>query len=329
MSSRSLVLVLLAGTLGVTLTACTTPGTPAAARPGTIAVDASFYPLAYLLTRIGGDHLTVTTLTKPGAEPHDLELSPAQVAAMGSSALVVYESGLQPSVDAAVAEVAQGRSFDVTPAADLTLTSAGDGDNHSVGDGHSDAAHGDAHQGDAHTDDPTGALDPHFWLDPVRYAGVAAALGTTLGQVDPAHAAAYSANAAAVVSDLRSLDQEFAAGLATCRSRQLVTGHAAFGYLALRYHLTQVPISGVSPDAEPDAASMRRIVDTIRHDDVRTVYAETLVSPALANTIAQETGAGVRVLDPVEAITAESAGADYLAVMRANLTTLRLGQECS
>lgn len=312
MFRRTAALVVLAASVGASLTGCATAGTQAAARPGTIAVDASFYPLAYLLTRIGGDHLTVTTLTKPGAEPHDLELSPAQVAAMGSAALVVYESGLQPSVDAAVAEVARDRAFDVAPAADLTLTSVEEA-GHSAADGHG----------------PAVAPDPHFWLDPVRYAAVANAIAARLSDLDRTNAADYAAGARSVVADLTTLDQEFTTGLAHCRSRQLVTGHAAFGYLALRYHLTQVPIAGVSPDVEPDAATMRRIIDTIRADDVHTVYAETLVSPALVQTIAQETGATVRVLDPVEAITEASAGSSYLAVMRANLQTLRQGQECS
>ena len=174
-----------------------------------------------------------------------------------------------------------------------------------------------------------GAADPHFWLDPTRLADVATALGDDFARRDPANAADYRANAAALVADLDALDAEFRAGLAQCRTRELVTGHAAFGYLAERYDLHQEGVAGVSPDIEPDAATLRDLSAHVRDAGVTTVYSESLVSPALAETVAREAGARVAVLDPLEGITDASRGRDYLEVMRANLATLRAGQECS
>ena len=160
-------------------------------------------------------------------------------------------------------------------------------------------------------------------------AAVATTVGERFAAADPANAATYTANASALAGELTTLDEEFTAGLATCESRELVTGHAAFGYLAARYDLGQEGIAGISPDAEPDAATLRDLVSHVRESGVSTVYAETLVSPALAETIARETGATVAVLDPLEGLTDASAGSDYLEVMRANLKTLREGQGCT
>ena len=111
----------------------------------------------------------------------------------------------------------------------------------------------------------------------------------------------------------------------TCASRTLVTSHRAFGYLAARYDLTQVGITGLSPEEEPTPADLAHAVDVVRSLGVSTVYSETLVSSAIADTVAAETGAHVAVLDPVESRTA----GDYLAAMRVDLATLREGQRCT
>jgi zinc transport system substrate-binding protein len=271
-------------------------------------VAASFYPLEWATEQVGGDHVEVTSLTPPGAEPHDLELTPKQVAGLAEASLVVYASGFQPAVDDAVASVAADAGFDVAPSAELTIAATGEEE------------HGDEHD--------TAAMDPHFWLDPVRFEKVVTAIGDRLAAVDPANAADYAAGAERLVGELETLDEEFAAGLADCRQTTLVTSHTAFAYLAQRYGLDQVGISGVNPDVEPDAATLRRISELVEAEGVTTIYTETLASPALAETVARETGATTAVLDPVAGLTDESAGTDYLEVMRSNLSTLETGQEC-
>ncbi|KGN39039.1 metal ABC transporter substrate-binding protein [Knoellia subterranea] len=279
---------------------------------GRIGVTAAFYPLQYALERIGGDHVHAMTLTKPGAEPHDVELTPRDVADLGKSSLVVYEKGFQPAVDDAVGNLdPAAATLDVATAVDLTIEAADDGHDH-AGEDH-------AHEG----------VDPHFWLDPTRYAKAVTAIATKLAAVDQANATAYTQNAAAFVTELTALDGEFTAALKNCASRELVTGHAAFAYLADRYDLHQEGIAGLSPDAEPNAAAMKSIVEHVREHKVSTVYAETLVSKDLTETIAKETGATVAVLDPLEGLSDASAGTNYLEVMRSNLATLKQGQGCS
>ena len=318
---------LLAACGGNGSTAGTTPGadgpsgSPAAA--DALDVVASFYPLQYAVERVGGDAVRVTNLTKPGAEPHDLELSPRDVASLSEADVVVYLSGFQPAVDDAVSSQAADAGFDVASKARLDLEGTEDehgheGEEHAEEEGHAEEEeHAEEH-----------GTDPHFWLDPTRLADVGDAIAERLAQASPANAATFTANAAALRTDLTALDGEFEAGLVQCTNKNLVTSHQAFGYLAQRYGLTQVGITGLSPEAEPDAATIADVTDFVRANKVTTIYYETLVSPAVAQTVASETGAKTAVLDPLEGISDASAAQDYLGVMRANLAALRAGQPC-
>lgn len=303
--------------LVLTATACGSSSEASSGAPSTTggAVVTSFYPIQFATQQITGGALPVSVLTKPGAEPHDLELAPQDIAAMTTARLVIYADGFQPAVDEAMAEVKPASVLDVADAAQLTLTAAEE-----------------EHEGESaeeHEAHDHGGNDPHFWLDPQRYAAVAKAIGTRLATDDPAHAAAYAKNTAAFVEKLTALDGELKDGLASCRSKVLVTSHAAFGYLAQRYGLEQHGITGISPEAEPSAAGLKQISDLVRSEGVRTIYQETLVEPHFAQTVAGTTGATVATLDPLEGITGESAGKDYFEVMRSNLTALQKGLSCS
>jgi zinc transport system substrate-binding protein len=271
-------------------------------------VVASFYPLEFLADRIGGPWVSVDNLTPPGVEPHDVELTPKDIGSVADADLVVYLDGFSPAVDDAVSQSASGEvAFDVGPFAGLDLTST------------------PIEEGEA-TSHEAGAVDPHFWLDPTRLADVADELASRLAALAPAHAQEIEANADALRAELSELDAELGAGLAICTNRDLVTSHNAFGYLADRYDLRQVGIAGLSPAEEPSPQTLAEVADFVEAHDIATIYYETLVSPAVAETIAAETGAATAVLDPLEGLV--GGGSDYLSVMRANLATLRQGQPC-
>ncbi len=303
--------------IALLLAGCGSDG-DADAGDGSLSVVASIYPLQHLVEQVAGDvHVDVTVLTAPGADPHALELSPRDVATMGAADLVVYSAGFQPAVDDAVATQASDHALDVSTVVDLIETA----DEH---DDHED----DGHEGDGHGHDH-GGTDPHFWLDPVRYAAATEAVAGRMAELDPGNAATYQANAASYVAELEALDAEFTEGLAECTHREVVTTHAAFGYLTERYGLHQIEMTGLSPDAEPSPHRVAEVVELVRELGVGAIYAEVIAGPQLAETVARETGTQVLVLDPVEGITDASPGEDYLAVMRANLEALRTGQECS
>ena len=282
-------------------------------------VVAGFYPLEWAASRVGGDRIEVSSLTAPGAEPHDLELTPQDVAGVSDADLLVYLGGFQSAVDEAAESQAGDHAWDVAEAADLSLT-AEDHAHEEGEDEHADEEHGEE------------SADPHFWLDPTRLADVGDALAEQLADIDPDGAETYAQNAAALREDLEALDAEMTDGLTGCAVDTLVTSHDAFGYLAARYGFEVVGVTGLSPSTEPSADQMAEITDLVSERGVTTVYTETLVDPSIAETVADEADeAGVRtaVLDPLEGLTDESAGDDYLAVMRANLATLQEGQTCS
>ncbi|MEU6816968.1 metal ABC transporter substrate-binding protein [Streptomyces sp. NPDC046860] len=301
-----------------TLSACSVTSA-AAGGTGKFDVVTSFYPMAFLAERIGGDHVHVSTLTSPGQEPHDLEISPRQIAAMEDSDAVLYLKGLQPSVDQAVAQSPVRTKIDATALTTL--------EQHGTEVGGHAAGHEEEHEGHSHESED--GKDPHIWLDPVRYAEVAEGVGRAFEKADPKHAADYRKNTAALVKQLDELNTDFRNGLAHTRSKVFITTHAAFGYLAERYGLTEEAISGLDPESEPSAARVKDLQKMARADRVSTVFYETLVSDKTAKTVAGDAGLKTDVLDPIEGITAHSRGKDYLAVQRANLKALQnaLGAE--
>lgn len=302
-------------TATLVVAACGSDVQPAASTPNgsgtteTLQLVASFYPLQFAAQRVTGAAAEVASLTKPGAEPHDLELTPQDVATVGDADLVIYLSGFQPAVDEAVDQEAGDSAYDVAETARLDLT------------------YTPIEEGEVATDE-AGALDPHFWLDPTRLADVADALAARLGELKPDNAGAFEDNAAQLRTELEALDAEMQDGLAGCENKDVVTSHNAFGYLADRYGLVQVGITGLTPDEEPSPQDLASITAFVEENEVTTIYYETLVSPAIAETVAAETGAKTDVLDPIEGLNDESEGSDYFAVMRANLANLQEGQPC-
>jgi zinc transport system substrate-binding protein len=261
-------------------------------------VVASFYPLQYVAERVAGEHAEVTNLTSPGAEPHDLELDVRQTAELSDADLAVYQKGLQPAVDDAIEQNGPEHVLDVTAAADLQPAAGQDQQ-----------------------------LDPHFWLDPLRLAQVAAAVEKQLAEVDPDRAAAYQANLEALQTDLVGLDKDLEAGLSSCRIDTVVVSHDAFGYLA-RYGPRFEAINGLSPDAEPSPAHIAELHDLIESDGITTVFSETLASKQMAESIAGDLGLEAAVLDPIEGLSDATAGEDYLSLMRSNLAALQEANQC-
>lgn len=270
-------------------------GSPGGAGSGRRSVVVGLYPLAFVAERVGGDRVSVRSLAKPGAEPHDLELTPRQVQQVAEADLVLYLPGLQPALDEAVGERARDSALDALAAARAA----------------------------AATSAPAG--DPHVWLDPRALAGIAEATAQRLERIDPGSAEGYRDRSERTVTELTALDADAARALRSCRTRTIVTAHAAFGHLAARYGLRQVAIGGLDPQAEPSPARIRAVVRAVRGDGVSTVFVEPLVDSGAARVVASALGARTAVLDPVEAVRGDD---DYLTVMRRNVRALSDGLGC-
>lgn len=301
MSTRRTAAAALVLTAATALSSCSAFSDDTGHDGGKVTVVAAFYPLQYVTQRVAGDLASVDNLTQPGREPHDLELTIHETTQVVDADLVVYERGFQPSVDEAVDENAGGDVLDVDDVVSLVPF----------------REHG------VDSDEP----DPHFWQDPALLADVGDAVAARLAEVDPDHADTYEANAADLRTDLEALDREYADGLSGCARDTIVVSHDAFGYLT-KYGLTMEAILGLSPDSEPTPADLARLQDLIREDGVTTVFSESLVSPAAAEALARDMHVRSEVLDPVEGLSDQTAGEDYLSLMRSNLSALERANGC-
>ena len=270
---------------------------------GKTRVTAGFYPLAWVAERVGGDDVDVVSLTDPGVEPHDIEPTLARTKALAEADLVVVEHGLQPAIDDAVEQNADGTVLDVTSVVHLRRADEGE-----------------------HADE--GGLDPHFWLDPELLAEVGDAVAADLADLDPQHADSYAANAASLRDDLETLDGDFTSGLGDCERHVIVSSHDAFGYWA-KYGIEVAPVAGLTPDAEPTPAGIARLQQLIRDEGITTVFSERLASPKLTESLAADLGLDTAVLDPVEGLTTNDSDEDYLSLMRENLAALQEANGCT
>ncbi|NLU69178.1 metal ABC transporter substrate-binding protein [Streptomyces sp. HNM0574] len=303
------------GALGlgaVALTAC--GGDAGGGDDGKVKVVASFYPMEFLAEEIGGEHVDVQGLTKPGVEPHDLELSPQQTGELSEADLAVYLKGLQPAVDQAVK---QSEVKNVAEATSYTSLEKHGTDVHGE-EGHE----GEEHAGHGHEGHDHAGEDPHLWLDPVRYAQVAEGVGKELAKADPKHKADYEKNTEKLVERLEGLDKKFEDGLAKKKTDTFITTHAAFGYLAERYGLHEEAISGLDPEAEPSPARMKALHKVAKSDQVDTVFFEDNASDKTASTLAKDLRLKTGVLSPLESVK-DPAKQDYFSEMEKNLQALQ------
>ncbi|MBI4733739.1 MAG: zinc ABC transporter substrate-binding protein [Rubrobacteridae bacterium] len=277
-------------------------------------VTASFYSMAEFAQKVGGEKVHVTNMTPVGVEPHDFEPSPKDIAKLERSGVFVYTgSGFEPWADKVVPSLKKVAIINASEGIDL-LPAAPD----------VEKSHGDDDR-----DSNSRATDPHFYLDPVLDQKVVKLIAKKFSEVDPDSKAYYEKNATEYINELAALDKEYKEGLANCETRNIVTSHAAFAYLAKRYDLNQVPIAGFSEE-EPSPAKLAEIAKFAKENDVKYIFFEELVDPRLSETIAKEVGAKTLVLDPIEGLTSEKkkAGKDFLGLMRDNLVNLRLALDC-
>lgn len=272
-----------------------------AAPPAKPLVVATIYPLWEFARQVAGDRAEVVSLVPAGVEPHDWEPAPRDVSQVRRAAVFVHTgTQLDRWAEKLLVDLPGRRPVVVNTREGISVLTVG------------------------------GVTDPHVWLDPTLARAQVQAIAAGLEQAHPEGRATYAENAKAFVAKLDALDEALAAGLGDCARREVVTSHAAFGYLARRYRLTQVPVMGLSPEAEPSPADLAAIVRTARRFKVTHVFFETLVSPRLAETLSREIGATPLPLNPIEGVSPEeaAAGIGYLELMRANLANLRLALGC-
>ncbi|PFG20008.1 metal ABC transporter substrate-binding protein [Serinibacter salmoneus] len=275
----------------------TDPATP-------VTVVATAYPMEYLAARVGGGLVTVENLTLAGNQPHDLEISPADAARVREeAALIVYIDHFQGSVDALVAEAG-------VPAFDMK--------------GSGDALE---REGIDAQDTEALELDPHVWFDPLRMSVAAQDLAAELTAVHPEGSETFQANADAFSAELTALDAAYTEGLSSCERDVIVVSHEAYGYLEAAYGLEQAGLQGFDPEIEPSPATVREIEEVITTNGVTTIFIETMLSPDVAEVLADDLGIETALLSPLEG--GPEGGGDYLSTMESNLEALRAALGCA
>jgi zinc transport system substrate-binding protein len=272
-------------------------------------VVATTYPLAFVAERVAGADAEVVTLVPTGVEPHEYEPTPQEIERVYKATVFLYNgSGLDPWADKIAGEVAKQNIVPVKATAGIPLLPLSGDEQEELGSN----------------------TDPHAWLNPQFQSQLARRLNDIFGKLDAAHAAGFSARTETLTRELSQLDADFTRTLVSCQRRDVVTSHAAFSYLAKQYNLNQIAISGVSPESEPTPARVAELVRLVKQRGITTVFFETLASPKLAETLAQEAGAKTAVLNPLEGLTQDeqSRGDNYLTLMRQNLTALAGALSC-
>lgn len=320
------------------LAGCSHAASDKSASNGKLSVTTSFYPLTYLVSEIGKDHVKVTDLTPPGADAHGVELSPKEISDMQKSDIVFYLAKLSPAIDDAVAS-SKSNAINIGDSVHLLKNEETGGEHEHEGHDHADhdheaeghdhehADHDHEAEGHEHHHDH-GIYDPHFWTDPERMADAAEAIAKTLSEKDPSHAKDFKANSEALVKRLTELDKKFESAFAgTCETKSFVVTHAAFGYLAHEYGLKQIGVAGIDPEFEPSPARIAEVKELVEHEKINTIFTPTTGEAKVAETVAKETGAKFAVLDV--AATATDASTDYIAMMEKNLTALSDSMRCT
>ncbi|MFC0214916.1 metal ABC transporter substrate-binding protein [Paenibacillus chartarius] len=280
-------------------------------------VVASFYPLYDFSKKIGGEHVNVINVVPAGVEAHDWTPKSRDLQLLNNADVFVYEgAGFEGWVDDVLKSIPADGPIVVEASHNVPLLKLEEAEE----DGH---GHGDEEKSDEHAHGEEG-VDPHIWLSPSNAKIIGDNIKEALIKADPAHKAEFEANYKSFTESMDALDAKYKEQLGKVKQKELVTSHQSFGYLCRDYGLTQMPIMGLSPDAEPTAQQMKNITTFIKEHQVRTIFFEELVSDKLAKTLAKDAGVETAVLNPLEGLTEEQQknGEDYVSIMEKNLQQL-------
>ncbi|WP_424766186.1 metal ABC transporter solute-binding protein, Zn/Mn family [Paenibacillus sp. sgz302251] len=303
-------------------------GATDAAQEQQVSVVTSFYPLYFLASEIGGEHVNAVNLVSAGVEPHDWTPKSRDLDTASNAQLFLYHgAGLEGWVDDFLKGMSKDSmviSKEMSVGINLIEGSGEVTDEHADenNQGHADENnHGHADE-EAHNHEE--GIDPHTWVSPKSALVLAENIKNSLIEVDSANQADYENNYSALKQKLEALDADYTAKLAQVTNKNIVVSHQAFGYLARDYGLNQVPIMGLIPDAEPRAQDLLKIAKFAKENNVKYIFFEELVSDQLANTLASEADAKTMVLNPLEGLTPEQekAGENYITLMERNLQNL-------
>jgi zinc transport system substrate-binding protein len=270
-----------------------------------IKIVASIFPLQEFARAVAGEHGDTTLLLPPGAGVHTWQPRASDIIRLSTTDLFIYiGAGLEPWIADVLKSLPPSRPRILAVMDSLPLSRP---------------------ETREHEE------DPHIWLDLGIDREIVGLLARTLGEIDPAKAAAFADNASRYSEELRRIEEKYSAVLGGCRQKTfLLGGHAAFGYLAAKFGLEQKAVSGLSPDAEPTPGRLMEAIQWAKTNGIRTVFREANANDQMARLLAKEIGAGILVLHPGANLSKRewTSGITFLDIMLSNLDNLKRGLGC-
>ncbi|MFP3723014.1 metal ABC transporter substrate-binding protein [Niallia circulans] len=294
----------------------------------------TFYPMYEFTKNIAGDKADVNLLIPSNQEPHGWEPTPKDIANVQTSDLFVFNSVYMESfVDTIKSAVDNKETVFVEASKGITLKEGiTDEHDHEGEEGeheHNGEEADHDHESEEAEHEHSHEKDPHVWLSPALAIKEVETITESMIKADPDNKETYQKNSEKYIAKLTALDQKYQDELSKVAKKEMITQHAAFGYLASEYGLTQVPISGISPEQEPNAQRLAELKDFAKEHDISVIYFEETASQKVADTLATEIGARTEVLSTLEALSKEDedSGMDYIKVMERNLEKIVQAQQ--
>ena len=285
--------------------------------PPHLKVMTTLFPLQEFARAVGGENVQAEMIIPPGVEPHAWEPKPSDLTKIYQADVFIYIGpAMEPWVEDLLKATRGGRLKVVEASRGLPLLEAKQSQPAQA----SNQGHG-----------REGTFDPHVWLDFSLDLKIVDAITEAFAEKDPADASRYRVNGEAYKSRLEALDKKFQSSLSTCRWRQIILGgHSAYSYLAKRYGLQQIPLYGISPNAEPTPKKLTDVIKAAKNQGAKYIFFEELVNPKLSRVLAQEAGLQTLVLSDGTNLTREQIKqkVTFLGLMEKNLENLRKGLDC-
>jgi zinc transport system substrate-binding protein len=280
-------------------------------------VMASFFPMYEFTRNVAGDKADVSVFIPIGEEPHGWEPSTQAIQDVQNSQLFIYNGA---GMEAFIPQFTSTGNFpNTTFVRALQGITMQDADVTNLG---TDEAKPIIEQG---------GKDPHVWNDPILAQQEVRNIAKAMEKSDPINTQYYENNANTYIAKLAKLDQDIKSGLSNCKTRTFVSFHNAFNYFSQRYGLTDVWIYGIAPESELAPQDMEKVINIAKANKVKMIFSEDLVDPRLADTLATEVGAQVKILSPLEGLknqTEQQEGITFLDKWYQNLDNLKVALEC-
>lgn len=275
-------------------------------------VYTSFYPIYFTAEQIGGDRIELHSIIPNGSEPHEYEPSMREIADVESGDIFIFNGAeMEPWAEKLSDNLEKKGIKSINLSQHVELIKAEEDDGH------------DEHGED--DDHDHGLYDPHIWLDPINMDMMAYQIMQEFSKLDKANENFYKENYADFSEKIKELDLAYSSQLENRNRDTILVSHQAFSYLAKRYGLKQIAVTGITPQEEPSPKTLAKLLDTIENEKFEFIFLETLASPKVVELLAKEGDLKILELNPIAGLTKEQQDKkeNYFSLMEQNLENLK------